>query len=46
MKQIDKIIERITPLMDELSEVCKEWKFELWNGYFEVRFEKKASEME
>lgn len=43
--KIQEIMEKISPLTDELSEICKEWTFELWNGTLKVKFKKKASEM-
>lgn len=42
--EIQSIIERMIPLFDELSEICKTWTFELPNGRFTVDFDEKASE--
>ena len=45
MNNLEQILEKINPLMDELSEVCKTGTFELLNWEFTVKFIKKASEI-
>jgi len=44
MREVTEIIQDIHNLTDELSEQIKEWTFELSNGEFKVKFNKKASE--